>query len=1218
LLPLLANTKAKTKMVTLGLKKKMEEGGGFFRGSGKANNMNSPPTPGTPPISTPDSIKSASLTVPERPSVDTIEVPSPTRNNEPSRRANLATTASEGVSRVDSQVSELSSPEAGDSTPISGSGKKDPPAAMLRTTSIEPDHQSSGQASGGEQSSGIYQYSYHRSVMAAAAANANNHDPPEDSIVTKVLGIVDLSCGTSTPTPTRDIRQVLSFQPEWGVKPDPDEETLVGSLVQQKSSGMSVSDYHQNQAAQFPQANIQAIQADQQNVGASKTVPNANANGTLAEASPVAKASPGRGKRHENFELVYKEPENKTSPSKKGVMGKLVQKFGGGGGGGGGNSSSSSKKSGGANSSSSSSKKKASASSSFTAEEPVPLGIARRDVAVDEAAASPSPDPVLMTSGNLGVGSPVEQSEETSMIAMNKTKGSGGGSSSSMHMPKVEPVVEPVEYQEPPPTEKTNRGIFRRKKKEDSSSPTKNNNATASDDPAATTTPNGDEADKQQMRFKKVLKSIKGSSKMPLEAITEEDGDDGAASYGETFVRVPGIQSADAFLSDKDLIGDEIVEEIYADLDKSIQAELEADHQPLLPKNDKDEMPKTEAKPAVAIEATTTITKQKTTAPKEVSPNITMTLKKKSAPSRKLEPVVEISRNRSWVERLGLKRSGSKDHQPLTDAEHKETPTTSDTSAESSSDNKFTTTAAAADKNGSSSKKSEKPMWKAVVDKNTGKTYYYHRKTRETTWQKPNDEEIVHASEKKGRNEKEIQAMLRSKEDSEPEEVWEKKKEIARMLTTMAPPNGTSVERLVTQFKGKEDQLLSQLRDLKESKPFDEPLTGPNDKLGDKLNTEMVLEEETPLVRTRTAASIYSGFSGKSRISDKTEQIKNTSKRAGTGGLPRAATAGSQTTSISSPGEQHPSKVSSPERIPKNIPVPRTRELNVEEFTTSDRIYRTRRSNKPVGSIGQPSLRTPPRPYHSAVNDNNYFGDNEFNDKDNHSYATDSISALSDADLSSLTDRKEQVVDVRRRALDRAIAQEDWELAAHLSESLRTSSNYKSSGVKREIPREWAQSEVDRSILENDWDAVTAYIAQVRTKAEEAERAKMSSHLSSTSSRLKTPPPITSVASASSPLPMALPQQQQLPPQARTYAAAVKTAPSNVSDASSNPQKRFGARSQLQHEQLNTSVDSYSSGYSTYDSEYTSASSYTDEDAPRPAAAAKPKAGRPRPKEFAC
>ena len=825
-----------------------------------------------------------------------------------------------------------------------------------------------------------------------------------------------------------------------------------------------------------------------------------------------------------------------------------------------------------------------------------------------------------MTSGNLGVGSPVAQFEETSMMmTMDTTKDGGGGGSSSMNMPKVAPVVEPVEYQEPPPTEKTNRGIFRRKKKEDSSSPTKNNNATASDDPAATTTPNGDEPTKQQMRFKKVLKSIKGSSKMPLEAITEEDGDDGAASYGENFVRVPGIQSADAFISDKDLIGDEIVEEIYADLDKTIQAELEADHQPLLPKNDNEEMPKTEVKSAVAIEATKTITKQKTTAPKEVSPKITTTLKKKTAPNQ-IEPVLEMSRSRSWVERLGLKRSGSKEHKLLADAEHKETPTTSDTSAESSSDHKLTTTAAA--NNNSSTKKPEKPMWKAVVDKNTGKTYYYHRKTRETTWKKPDDEEIVHASEKKGRNEKEIQAMLRSKEGSEPEEVWEKKKEIARMLTTMAPPNGTSVERLVTQFRGKEDQLLSQLRDLKESKPFDEPLTGPNDKLGDKLKTEMVLEEETPLVRTRTSPSIYSGFSGKSRISDKTEQIKNTSKPAGTGGLPHAATAGSHTTSISSrPGEQHPSKVTSPERIPKNIPVPRTRELNVEEFSTSDRIYRTRRSNKPVRNTGQPSLRTPPRPYHSAANNNNYFGDNEFTDKDNMSYATDSISALSDADLSSLTDRKEQVVDVRRRALDRAIAQEDWELAAHLSESLRTSSNYKSSGVKREIPREWAQSEVDRSILESDWDAVTAYIAQVRTRAEEAERAKMSSHLSSTStsSRLKTPPPITSVASASSPLPMALlQQQQQLPPQARTYAAAVKTAPSNVSDAGSNPQKRFGARSQLQHEQLNTSVDSYSSGYSTYDSEYTSASSYTDEDAPRPAVAAKPKAERPRPQEFAC
>lgn len=33
--------------------------------------------------------------------------------------------------------------------------------------------------------------------------------------------------------------------------------------------------------------------------------------------------------------------------------------------------------------------------------------------------------------------------------------------------------------------------------------------------------------------------------------------------------------------------------------------------------------------------------------------------------------------------------------------------------------------------------KQKKPMWKAATDPSSGKTYYYHRKSRETTWEEP-------------------------------------------------------------------------------------------------------------------------------------------------------------------------------------------------------------------------------------------------------------------------------------------------------------------------------------------------------------------------------------------------------------------------------------------------------------------------------------------------
>ena len=351
-------------------------------------------------------------------------------------------------------------------------------------------------------------------------------------------------------------------------------------------------------------------------------------------------------------------------------------------------------------------------------------------------------------------------------------------------------------------------------------------------------------------------------------------------------------------------------------------------------------------------------------------------------------------------------------------------------------------------------------------------------------------------------------------------------------------------------------------------------------------------DEKTLMTRTYTGASILSGFSGKlsqrSRISEKTEQIKNTSSSKP--GLVAIRDVASEATSISSQLEKIPVVSLSPRnrkpaKIPSNIPVPRLRELNVEEFTTSDRVYGGRggiRRRKPArpgpeGGLGQPS---------QQAHDDICLVDNDDNDADKStvSYAaTDSISALSEADL-SFVDRKEAYDDARRRALDRAIAQEDWDLAAQLSQGMRNSSKSVRS-VSRAVPREWAQSEMDLFISENDWDAVAAYIAQIRADATEAGRNKMQRHLGDGG---------------------------------RGGSNSPRPAQSKISDTSgtSNPQKRFGARSQLQHTEL-ASLESYSSYSNTYDSEYTSESGgdfYSEDERP-PAPSAGP---RQPAKEFAC
>jgi hypothetical protein len=216
-------------------------------------------------------------------------------------------------------------------------------------------------------------------------------------------------------------------------------------------------------------------------------------------------------------------------------------------------------------------------------------------------------------------------------------------------------------------------------------------------------------------------------------------------------------------------------------------------------------------------------------------------------------------------------------------------------------------------------------------------------------------------------------------------------------------------------------------------------------------------------------------------------------------------------------------------RVPSNIPVPtvpRARELLVEEFNYN------RESKRNKGVIRQ----SPAEPV--AVEPSPaYFGDNDDTDtKETDTVSpNDSISALSEADM-SFTNNQE----AKRHALDEAIANEDWDLAALLSESLR-SAPVKAPAKKRE----WTQTELDRYISSNDWDAVGNYIAKLRSGSNGAHAQ-----------------------------------------------------PAKSKRLVFGPQKRFGAKSQLQHKKLAARRGSWeeSESYSSFESEYSSSSSDTYEE----------------------
>lgn len=380
-------------------------------------------------------------------------------------------------------------------------------------------------------------------------------------------------------------------------------------------------------------------------------------------------------------------------------------------------------------------------------------------------------------------------------------------------------------------------------------------------------------------------------------------------------------------------------------------------------------------------------------------------------------------------------------------------------------------------------KKKPRSLWKAVVDKNSGRTYYYHRKTRETTWHMP---EELKRLEEETKEEPLKQPDPPAKEDppavilaevsaesqadlvkniqlgggssfeemEEKEAQADKRKEVQRLLNSLTPPDPRDINDLMKEYAGREDVLLKQLRDQVESQPFDEPfveITAIPNSSPTRLSS-----------RTTTFMSKASATTKSSTITDKTERIRNTMVKSKFEPINETQ---SISTSISShKGDDNVLHVSLPSigRV-----VPRERELKVEElsrsrvaaetFDMAGRVVRRHRSNPD-----------------DDENLNNYYEDNEGD-----MYCGDSVSALSENDT-DFAHRKENFEQARRRALDDAIEREDWDLAAALSEGIRYANT---TGDYARAHSSWNQSELDKFIAQNDWGAVKSYIARMRNNA---------------------------------------------------------------------------------------------------------------------------------------
>ena len=490
--------------------------------------------------------------------------------------------------------------------------------------------------------------------------------------------------------------------------------------------------------------------------------------------------------------------------------------------------------------------------------------------------------------------------------------------------------------------------------------------------------------------------------------------------------------------------------------------------------------------------------------------------------------------------------------------------------------------------------KRRKQVWKEVKDPNSGRSYYYHRITRQTTWTRPKEldaiqeeEEIRPSSgeaepatgnESNIRNksaEEKLQQLRQSRastddndtgkesvrktsaRDFDPD-VWNQKQKIVELLQSMAPPDGTSIDSLMAQYEGRENELLAHVRRMKDSRPFDEPLGAESEGL--QGGGESTVQGVNDSMRTRDSHNSFprttSGIT--SRQSESTQLIKNT-KRS-----PRRreeSTVGGTTLSSSyamgpQPHENQPHPV---QRIPSKIPAPRvrTRELMVEEF--SNERFKSETFNNDLGKEPAPVRH---RPFTTPYGQSTIEEEEELNDADS-SHANDTVSALSVNEMEFVhpSSSPEGSDDSKRRALDEAIRREDWDMAALISERMRGGKN-KDGGRSRNKSGEWKQSELDKFISESDWEAVSEYIARLRSKS----RAEYSGTRGTSDSRRSSQRKGKYSEMISS----------GKPPSSSSKSRRSSGYMDDESNRGSSMKKRFGARSQLQHTSIG-SVDRSSS-----------------------------------------
>jgi len=465
--------------------------------------------------------------------------------------------------------------------------------------------------------------------------------------------------------------------------------------------------------------------------------------------------------------------------------------------------------------------------------------------------------------------------------------------------------------------------------------------------------------------------------------------------------------------------------------------------------------------------------------------------------------------------------------------------------------------------------RSPKPVWKAAVDPHTGSTYYYHRLTRQTTWTKPPDfddqnlqKDTVGAGSLSAEQQRKVEegldvrqtagkvtSILRSSSNDGSQRPYTKKQEhIKELLLDMSPPDPASVDKIIDEYRGREDELIDQLNEIVESQPFDEPINksdhrhdsegeGGMRKTG-SFRLPLSTKSRSLKNRVMTASSIVTGrsnltgrsnFSGNSRQTLKTGNTTTAARnsvrlypvvsdisRSSIDQTPSRPSGGSQgkpplpskkpevqespVQVVKAPSPHEPEMARVARAAPRQkqvaeepspvkvIKAPRNRELLVEEYSSKSRygLRAEKYSGKALSGRRRPfrEAKKPSTPRQETVEKETT--DDDTSEMEHDSIATDSVSGLSASDAGFNT-RKDEFDAAARSALDDAIRNGDWELAATVTDEMRGEHNHAATSKDDVTNQEWTQSSLDKFISDNDWDAVARYIASMRDRNSQAD-----------------------------------------------------------------------------------------------------------------------------------